>query len=61
MICLLSSGSKAEGLDLPGRDFDIMMLFKLWEVYEDKPKDNEDVLMLDPDTVTRFCVIEESI
>lgn len=43
----ISSGSKAEGLDLPGSDFDLMLLIKLWEVYEDKPKNKQDFLMLD--------------
>lgn len=42
---VLSSGSWPEGLDLPGSDFDTMVLS--WEVHEDKPKDKEDVLMLD--------------
>ncbi|XP_052081082.1 uncharacterized protein LOC127719084 [Mytilus californianus] len=43
----ISSGSKAEGLDLPGSDFDLMFLLKFWEVYEYTPKDKEDVIMLD--------------
>lgn len=29
---LISSGSKVEGLDLPGSDFDVMLLLKSWEV-----------------------------
>lgn len=46
----LSSGSKAEGLDLPGSDFDMMYVSKHYKVYEDirdKPKDETDVLILD--------------
>ncbi|CAC5391023.1 unnamed protein product [Mytilus coruscus] len=42
----ISSGSRAEGLDLPGSNFDFMLLLKLWEIYKDKHKDKEDVLML---------------
>ncbi|CAC5416189.1 unnamed protein product [Mytilus coruscus] len=44
---LISSGSKAEGLDLPGSDIDIMLCSKISEVYEDEPKDKEDVIILD--------------
>lgn len=44
----ISSGSKAEGLDLPGSDIDLMFHNGLFEVYEDETKE-EDVLMLDPD------------
>ncbi|CAG2235554.1 unnamed protein product [Mytilus edulis] len=43
----ISSGSKTEGLDLPGSDIDIMLLMKKLEVYENKPEDKEDVIILD--------------
>lgn len=33
----ISSGSKAENFNLPGSDFDLIILWKLWKVYEDKP------------------------
>ncbi|VDI82800.1 Hypothetical predicted protein [Mytilus galloprovincialis] len=46
---VISSGSKAEGLDLPGSDLDMMFCLKSWKVYEDKPKDKENVLLLDTD------------
>lgn len=46
---IISSGSKAEGLDLPGSDYDIMFLVKSWLVYETKPSDDEDVIVLDTD------------
>ncbi|XP_052085904.1 uncharacterized protein LOC127723365 [Mytilus californianus] len=44
---IISSGSKAEGLDLPGSDFDMMILMKEYEGYEDKPRDRKGVLILD--------------
>ncbi|CAC5384556.1 unnamed protein product [Mytilus coruscus] len=40
---IISSGSRAEDLDLPRSHFDAMILWKLWEVYEDRPKDKEDI------------------
>ncbi|CAG2251523.1 unnamed protein product [Mytilus edulis] len=46
---IISSGSKAEGLDLTGSDYDIMFLAKNWLVYETKPNDDEDVIVLDTD------------
>ncbi|XP_071128167.1 uncharacterized protein [Mytilus edulis] len=46
---IISSGSKAEGLDLPGSDYDIMFLAKNWLVYETKPNDDDDVIVLDTD------------
>lgn len=44
---VISSGSKAEGLNLPGSDFDIMILIKEYEVYEEEQGDREGVLFLD--------------
>ncbi|CAG2253866.1 unnamed protein product [Mytilus edulis] len=43
----ISSGNIAEGLNLPGSDIDIMIRFKTLEVYENKPGDKEDVIILD--------------
>ncbi|XP_063406539.1 uncharacterized protein LOC134690495 [Mytilus trossulus] len=34
IITLISSGSKAEGLDLKGSDFDIMFVYDVFQVYE---------------------------
>ncbi|XP_052080797.1 uncharacterized protein LOC127718787 [Mytilus californianus] len=45
----ISSGRKAEGLDLPGSDVDMMFLFKTWEVYEVMPNNKEEVIILDTD------------
>lgn len=43
----IRSGSKAECLDLPGSDFDMMVLLKLCEAYEDKTEDEGVVLMFE--------------
>lgn len=39
----ISSGSKAVRLDLPGSDIDLMFHNRLFEVYEDETKEEEDV------------------
>ncbi|XP_052080392.1 uncharacterized protein LOC127718416 [Mytilus californianus] len=44
---IISSGSTAEGLTLTGSDIDIMFRSKFCEVYEDEPRDEEDVIILD--------------
>lgn len=46
----VSSGSKAEGLDLNGSDIDLMLVSKFWEVYESieqKHKNEKNILILD--------------
>ncbi|VDI73611.1 Hypothetical predicted protein [Mytilus galloprovincialis] len=61
-IEIISSGSRAEGLDLPGSDFDMMFLWKLCEVYEDKPTDKEDVLMLDTENaLPAFALLKKAV
>lgn len=47
--------------NLPGSDFDTMLLWKLWEVYEDMPKDKVDVLLLDTDhALPGFALLNKS-
>ncbi|CAG2224723.1 unnamed protein product [Mytilus edulis] len=46
-LTCISSGSMAEGLNLPGSDIDIMLVLKTSEVYENKPEDEEDLIILD--------------
>lgn len=43
---IISSGSKAEGVDLPGSDIDIMLLLKTWEAHEIKPDNKKKSLYL---------------
>ncbi|XP_063411863.1 uncharacterized protein LOC134694746 [Mytilus trossulus] len=44
---IISSGSKAEGLDIPGSDIDMMLLLKTWEAHESKPDNKKEVIILD--------------
>ncbi|CAG2226743.1 unnamed protein product [Mytilus edulis] len=57
----ISSGSKAEGLDLPGSDLDLMILYKDFVVSE-KPGDDEDgSFILDTDNASNgFALIKVS-
>ncbi|VDI82798.1 Hypothetical predicted protein [Mytilus galloprovincialis] len=57
----VSSGSKAEGLDFPTSDFDWMILWKIWQVYDDTPKEKEDVLFLDTENaLPGFALLKKS-
>lgn len=55
----ISSGSKSEGLDLPGSDFDVMLLSKRFKVFEgtDNIYDIDCALALETNIAqsTRIC------
>ncbi|XP_052081001.1 uncharacterized protein LOC127718968 [Mytilus californianus] len=51
-IRIISSGSKAEGLDLPGSDLDLMFLSNEIVVYENVPDDDKDSYLLDTENAS---------
>ncbi|CAC5379439.1 unnamed protein product [Mytilus coruscus] len=62
-ITVISSGSKAEGLDLKGSDYDKMYVYKLFPVYENKSKvssfaNNTPIIMDISDTKPGFTKLK---
>ncbi|CAG2242315.1 unnamed protein product [Mytilus edulis] len=51
-IRIISSGSKAEGLDLPGSDLDLMLLSNEIVVYENVPDGDKDTYLLDTENAS---------